>query len=91
MLIKYLESAMKKAQYEILHDNEGYFGKISRLQGVWANAETLENCREELQEVLEEWIIIGLNTKRNLGTAKGKIEIASDFDEPLEDFKEYME
>ena len=25
------------------------------------------------------------------GSAKGLIEIADDFDEPLEDFKEYME
>ncbi len=62
MLTKYLEAAMKNAQYEILPDDEGYFGKIPELQGIWANAETLENCREELREVLEEWIIIGLKT-----------------------------
>ena len=66
MLTKYLEAAMKNAQYEILPDNEGYFGKIPELQGVWANAETLENCREELQEVLEEWVIIGLKTGTTL-------------------------
>lgn len=30
------------------------------LQGVWANADTLEACREELQELLEQWIVIGL-------------------------------
>jgi len=29
--------------------------------------------------------------KRRLGSAKGKISIASDFDKPLDDFKEYME
>jgi len=28
--------------------------------------------------------------KRRIGTAKGKIKMAEDFDEPLEDFKEYM-
>jgi len=28
--------------------------------------------------------------KRRLGTAKGKIKISEDFEEPLEDFKEYM-
>jgi prevent-host-death family protein len=27
--------------------------------------------------------------KRKLGTAKGRIQIAPDFDEPLDDFKEY--
>ena len=51
---------MRKAHYEILPDGEGYFGSITDLQGVWANADTLEACREELQKVLEEWILIGL-------------------------------
>lgn len=60
MLTDYIHAAMRKAQYEILADGEGYFGKIPELQGVWANADTLEACREELQEVLEEWIILGL-------------------------------
>ncbi len=54
MLTAYINVAMRKAHYEILPDNEGYFGKIEVLQGVWANADSLEACREELREVLEE-------------------------------------
>ena len=60
MLTDYIQAAMRKASYELLPDGEGYFGRIPGLQGVWANADTLEACREELQEVLEEWIVIGL-------------------------------
>ena len=60
MLTEYIEAAMNKAQYEILPDGEGYFGKIQELKGVWANAATLEECRQELKEVLEEWILVGL-------------------------------
>jgi len=60
MLTLYIQAAMRKAHYELLPEGEGYFGKILNLQGVWANADTLEACREELQEVLEEWIILGL-------------------------------
>ena len=60
MLSKYLQKAMKKAHYELLPDKEGYFGKIEELQGVLANAETLEECREQLREVLEEWILLSL-------------------------------
>jgi len=60
MLTSYIDAAMRKAHYEILPDNEGYYGKIEGLQGVWANASTLEACREELREVLEEWIVLGL-------------------------------
>ncbi|MGQ9626249.1 MAG: type II toxin-antitoxin system HicB family antitoxin [Anaerolineae bacterium] len=28
-------------------------------QGVWATGKTLEECRRNLQEVLEGWIVIG--------------------------------
>ena len=57
MLTAYINAAMRKAHYEILPDNEGYFGKIEGPQGVWANADSLEACREELREVQEEWIL----------------------------------
>ncbi|MCK4488284.1 MAG: hypothetical protein KAU38_16185 [Desulfobacterales bacterium] len=61
MLTSYINAAMRKAHYEILPDGEGYIGKIEAIQGVWANADTLEACRDELREVLEEWILLGLN------------------------------
>ena len=35
-------------------------------------------------------LVDNLKPKRQLGTARGKIKISDDFDEPLEDFKEYM-
>jgi len=60
MLTAYINAALRKAHYEILAEGEGYFGAIEGLQGVWAQADTLEACREELREVLEEWIILGL-------------------------------
>jgi predicted RNase H-like HicB family nuclease len=60
MLTAYIKAALRKAQYKILPDGEGYFGTIEGLQGVWANGETLEACREELREALEEWMVLGL-------------------------------
>ncbi len=63
MLTAYINAALRKAHYEILPDGEGYFGAIEGLQGVWAQADTLEGCREELREVLEEWIILGLKMR----------------------------
>jgi predicted RNase H-like HicB family nuclease len=71
MLTNYIQAAMRQTQYEILPDNEGYFGRIPELQGVWANANTLEACREELQEVLEEWITIGLTMGNPIPTIDG--------------------
>ena len=60
MLTEYIKPAMQRARYEILPNGEGFFGKIDGFQGVWANSDELESCREELQEVLEECILIGL-------------------------------
>ena len=60
MLTAYINAAMRIAHYELLDGGEGYIGKIPGLQGVWANSDTLEACRDELREVLEEWIILGL-------------------------------
>ncbi len=60
MLTAYIEAAMKRAHYELLPDGEGFFGTIAGLDGVWANADSLEACRHQLQEVLEEWIVLGL-------------------------------
>ena len=35
-------------------------------------------------------LLKGLKPKRKLGTARGKIKIADDFNASLEDFKEYI-
>ncbi len=56
MLTEYLQAAMRRAKYEILLDDGSFYGEIPDFQGVYANARTLESCREELQEVLEEWV-----------------------------------
>jgi predicted RNase H-like HicB family nuclease len=50
---------MRRARYEILPDG-GYYGEVPDLQGVYASADTLEATRQELQEVLEGWIVLGL-------------------------------
>jgi len=71
MLTAYINAAMRKAHYEILPNNEGYFGKIEGLQGVWANADTLESCREELRETLEEWILLGIKMGHTIPVIDG--------------------
>ena len=64
MLTKYMRAAMCHARYEILPDDSTFYGEIPGFDGVYANAPTLEACREELEEVLEEWIL--LRVSRNL-------------------------
>ena len=54
MLSKYISNVMKKAKYEILKEDNSYYGKIPDFKGVYSNSASLEKCREELEEVLEE-------------------------------------
>jgi len=71
MLTAYSTAALRKAHYEIFSDGAGYFGTIAGLQGVGAHAETLEACREELREVLEEWMVLGLTMGHTLPEIDG--------------------
>jgi predicted RNase H-like HicB family nuclease len=57
MIRKYIQSAMEHAKYEILQDDGTYYGEIQECPGVYSKALTLEKCRKELEEVLEEWIL----------------------------------
>ncbi len=60
MLTEYIEEALRRARYELIDDEEPYYGEVSELKGVWANGKTLEECRENLKEVIEGWILISL-------------------------------
>ncbi|OWY63484.1 HicB family protein [cyanobacterium TDX16] len=58
MLLDYIQTAMHQAKYEILAEDNSFYGEIPGFQGVWANAPTLEACREELQSALEDWLVV---------------------------------
>jgi len=60
MLTEYIEEALKKAKYEIINDEEPYYGEVPELRGVWATGKTLEECRKNLKEVIEGWLIISI-------------------------------
>ena len=66
MLTEYLRAAMAMAHYELLGNGEGFYGEIPGFQGVLAEAETLEACREELASTLEDWLLFRIS--RHLST-----------------------
>lgn len=70
MLIAYIQAAMHQARYEILEDGT-YYGEIPGFDGVYADADSLEACRDELQEVLEDWLLIGLRLGHSLPVTDG--------------------
>ena len=71
MLTKYLEAAMRHAHYEILKDDGTYYGEISQCRGVYANAPTLEECRSELAETLEDWVLFRIYKNLSLPRIDG--------------------
>lgn len=71
MLTNYIRAALHHARYEILSDDQSFYGEIPGFDGVYANASTLETCREELAEVLEEWILFRIYRNLPLPTVDG--------------------
>jgi predicted RNase H-like HicB family nuclease len=55
----YLNQAMQRAKYKILDDGT-FYGWVDELPGVWANKGTLEECRDELEAVIDDWLLLGL-------------------------------
>lgn len=62
MLTEYIQKALEKAHYKFLEDGT-WFAEIPGFQGVWANAATVEECRHELTEVLEEWLVLKIRDR----------------------------
>ncbi len=74
MLTEYIEEALGRARYEIIEDEEPYYGEVKELKGVWATGETLEECRSNLKDVIEGWILLSI--KKGLPIPKlGDVEI----------------
>ncbi|MFA6564320.1 MAG: type II toxin-antitoxin system HicB family antitoxin [Verrucomicrobiia bacterium] len=57
MISSYVTAALRHARYELM-ENGRFYGSIPECQGCWAEEASLEACREELIEVLEEWIAL---------------------------------
>jgi predicted RNase H-like HicB family nuclease len=57
MISRYVARALERAQYRLIED--GTFGATVRgLRGVIATGATLEACRRDLAEVVEEWVLV---------------------------------
>lgn len=60
MLTQYIQHAMENAHYELIEDEEPYYGEIPGLDGVWATGKTLEACRRHLGEAVEDWVLFSI-------------------------------
>jgi predicted RNase H-like HicB family nuclease len=60
LIAQYIEAALSRARYEIIEDEEPYYGEVPELEGVWATGKTLEECRRNLAEVIDGWLVVRL-------------------------------
>ena len=60
MLLEYIQTALESAKYEIIDDEEPYYGEVPSLVGVWATGKTLEECRRNLAEAIEDWVLFSV-------------------------------
>jgi predicted RNase H-like HicB family nuclease len=70
MLTEYIQAALARSEYKML-DDQTWFAEIPGFDGVWANASTVEACRSELLEVLEEWLILKIRDQDPIPTVEG--------------------
>jgi predicted RNase H-like HicB family nuclease len=70
MLTEYIQHAMRSAHYELMESGR-FFGAISQCRGAWGEGATLEECRDELGEALESWLIAGLRHGDDLPVIDG--------------------
>ena len=72
MLTEYLNAAMKLAKYKLYPDGS-YYGEIPGFDGVCANEPILESCREELESVLEDWVLVHIHQHLELPEVNGLV------------------
>ena len=71
MLTDYLNAAMRSAHYELLSEDDQFYGEVPLCNGVYATASTLEECREQLREALEEWVLFRVHRQLTLPVVAG--------------------
>ncbi len=60
MILRYIQVALDRAHYEMIEDEEPYYGEVPELEGVWATGQTLEGCRRNLAEAIEDWLLLSI-------------------------------
>lgn len=59
-LNSYVEEVLKKARYEYCEETKSWCAISDILPGAYAQADTLEEARNQLAEVIEEYVLVSL-------------------------------
>ena len=61
---------MSKAIVENIDDPLPYFASLPSFKGVWAQGKTKKEALEQLQEVLEEWLLLKVRKQQFVPTVR---------------------
>ena len=73
MFCEYIQAAISKAIYEVINDDEPYYGEVPDLKGVWATGNTMEECHENLRMAIEDWIAFSLRFNLPIPVIEGQV------------------
>ncbi|HCA67375.1 MAG: hypothetical protein UW39_C0016G0028 [Parcubacteria group bacterium GW2011_GWC2_44_17] len=59
-ILEYIENLLKKAQYEYDPATSSWCAYVHDLPGAYAQSDSVEEAREKLTEVIEDYILISL-------------------------------
>ena len=76
MFSEYIRAALMQAEYDTLEDGS-YVATVPGLLGVIAVGDALEECRMDLIEVIEEWIVARLQWGHPIPPIGGQIIASS--------------
>jgi predicted RNase H-like HicB family nuclease len=72
MFCEYIQAAISKAVYEVIDDEEPYYGEVPELKGVWATGKNPEECHENLKTAIEDWIAFSLRFNLPIPAIEGQ-------------------
>ncbi len=74
MITEYVQCGLRKARYDKLEDGT-FVAEVPGLRGVLSTGASLEECRENLGAVIEEWVLVRVSRGLKV-PALGGIEVA---------------
>jgi predicted RNase H-like HicB family nuclease len=75
-LVKYINKMLKKADYEYDPATNSWCASLDKLPGVYAQADTIEDARSELAEIIEEYVFVSLQEGHPLPEFKNFSKVA---------------
>ena len=71
----YIEKMLKKVKYEYDEETKSWCAILKELPGVYAQADSVEDVRQQVAEVIEDFIIVSLQKEHKLPSFNKKINL----------------